>query len=205
MIMTENLQVKTQFDLEMASSHFLLGVMFVKSRSPSYQIALSIVKGSAHYYENTIEKTLFHFVLFEKTREEAIRAKALLSYAKGWRGTQVFAGGKGTESAYRALQVLECFATAAACKDHKAHCVVKVPDHLIHSEDIKKGPYLYPCRFMFGFYNHDIDPAHPSSVQDQFQASSIRRGCDWCPYLEIGAITKVARSNRAEGFGQVHF
>ena len=179
--MVNDIKVKTPADLEIASENFLLGVMFTKSSSSSYKIAVSVAKGAARYYENDFDGTMAHFVLFDKTREEAIRAKSLLEYAKTWRSTQVFAGGKGLASAYRAISVLECYAIAKSCNDYRAHCYV-VPQNYSYNFTEDQN-LIFPCRFIYGFSDRRILANHPSSVEDQFQALAIRRGCDFCPYF----------------------
>lgn len=199
--MTTALQAKEPFDLELASKNFLLGVMFTKSSSKTYPLAVNIAKGAARYVEDNTDGNISHLVLFDKTREDAIRAKALLSYAKTWRSTQVFAGGKGIANAYRVLSVLECYTTAAACKDHRAHCYVTVSENTVYPVDAKEEPLTFPCRFIYGFVDREIRENQKTSIQDQYEAMAIRRGCDFCPYFKAELLTKVPRKKSEEQGG----
>lgn len=146
-------------------------------------MAVEIAKTATWCGENRLGNILYHLVLFERSKDEAIRAKTILNYVRGWRGTQIFAGGKGVEI-YRTLQVLDCYIQSASCDDHRAHCLVTVDQK------------MHPCRFILGFHDREILKHHPSTIKNQLQAMAVRRGCEWCPhfttdnfgYAQVGRI-----------------
>ena len=184
------LALQSETDLMLASKDALLAIMFCKSSSPNYQMAVAVAKSAQGYSDGEFCGRVLHFVLFGKTHEEAVKAKSLASYVGQWKGSQVFAGGKTAQTFYEIFQVLDCYLTASACRDPKSHCHVVTPEYEIHPDDIKDGPFIFPCRHLQSWQFHDINRNHPSTIQDQLQAAAIHRGCDWCPNFNSADLTK---------------
>lgn len=200
------------------SEKYLLFVTFSQSPSKNYAMAINISLGALKYSEEILGNKRIHVVGFEKSRVGAARARALLDLVGDWKGVQIFAGGKVLQSIWGIKSVLECFASASACEDHKAHCHTVLEDPFIkvasggmaeiirsavkrsiekklagedYVEPIKTSEcYLFPCRLLQNRVR-EINPDHPSELKDQVQALAIREGCDWCPYFKAGDFRKL--------------
>jgi len=191
-----------KFDLVGASIEHLMSVSFPKSRSSSYDAAVNVAKQAILYDEQILGKSLYHFAVFGKTREQALRAFSVLRYLGNIKGLEVFAGGKRFQKQSDFEKVLECYIEATACDNPDAHCHVMVPpDHLQQSfsrsvsftvslddlADIDKPEVQlveFPCRYL-RLRNFRYQPGHSASESEQFQAAAVRYGCDWCPNLKI--------------------
>ena len=184
------------FDLAELSRQFTIAVTFPQSRAGAYPGAAAIAAGASFYRELTIDGKAFQCAAFGDTSAELLRAQALVSTLRGYKGLLIYAGGKLQDWA-RMLKVLDCYADASACKDPRAHCVVHVakssitergsgsfdlditPDFM--AEKPKRDGYLFPCRLLAFNFMFKFQPRHPSSEADQIQAHAVREGCNWCP------------------------
>ncbi|MDP3124578.1 MAG: hypothetical protein Q8M84_02995 [Thiobacillus sp.] len=197
----------SSFDLIRASLEGSIATVFPKSRGSGYDAAVNFASQASRYEEAEIGKTLFHFAVFGRTREQVALALSLVRNLRGTKGLQVVAGGKLTQDAFRAEAVLECFLEASGLSDPRAHCVQIVHEsHLVERylsgrtsassidvadvmrnafqrDDEPHGKvYEFPCRYLLtrGF---KFQPGHPSSEADQLRSAAVREGCDWCPFL----------------------
>jgi hypothetical protein len=149
------------------------------------------------------------------------RALALLRYIKGLKSTQLYAGGKLLFSAYRTEEVINCFLTASACNDWRAHCHrnIRSPfagdserarwtDNDLQMPTIKIGlglpklfvpkydkfaHYLFPCKFLvrYGESNFQLEARSPVSVINQIQAKAVEQDCAWCPNFKPDDFVKL--------------
>lgn len=204
-------EIAVKVDLIRASLTSLLALSFAKSSSQSYRLAVHLAQQAAFYYEEKIGSHIVHSVAFEKSREDAARAVALLQYIGGWKSTQIFAGGKVLQDKYRISQVLRCYLEAAACDDWKAHChtVIDDPFAARHYSDgpsivISASPlrfsqeideYLFPCSYLNPFFRRKSDK-HPSDPIHQIQAAAITVGCDLCPFFDAKEYKKVGQRTK---------
>ncbi len=191
----KSLVIRSEADLAIASRDHLLALMFCQSASSSYAAAVAIARTLPEHVEQVIDERPFHFVLFDKTRDQAIKARSLIAYVGKWRGTQIFAGGLAVQNSYHMKVVLDCYIASTACADPRAHCHVVSDRHEVVTNG-KKAALIYPCRYLAPWAYRDIDPRHPSSLRDQFQASAVRRGCDWCPHFNADDIDKIQNDPR---------
>lgn len=180
---------------------------FAKSTSQNYPLAVNIAQSAKYYQEGTIEKKIYHFVCFEKSREDAGRAHALMHYISGWKGARVFTGGKLVQNFWEVTQVLECYLEASGCNDWRAHCYKMIDDPYLPStenrslsisisltskKNIKQkrdiDRFIFPCKFLHQLFRFQID--HPSSPENQIQAGAVETGCDWCPNFDAQSFEK---------------
>jgi hypothetical protein len=181
----------------------LMVVVFQKSSAQAYPVAVNVAKGASYYNEIFIDKKLLHIVTFAKTKADAGRAQAIINYITGWKGVQIFAGGKVVQNTWEIKRLLECYLIANSCTDWKAHCfkiiddpLTKIPEDRSMSFTIRVqqekpsflktaveiNRYIFPCSFLHGLFRFQVD--HPSSPVDQIQAGAVKSGCDWCPFFD---------------------
>lgn len=195
-------------DLIQASIDHLIAISFPKSSSTLYPLAVNIAQGASLYDEIPLGSRLVHLVVFTRTREDAGRARSLIQYTSGWKGVQIFAGGKLIQNTWQVTQVLECFLEASACKDWTAHCHRVIDDPYVNNPDeqslsftitmsdkphfkeaIPIDRYIFPCSFLNGRFKFQTD--HPAKPEDQIQAKAVESGCDWCPYFDPSQYRKI--------------
>jgi len=195
-----------KFDLIRASIEHLLVISFVQSNSHIYPIAVGIASGAHLYDQILIGKKLFHCSAFSRTREDAARARAVLQHIYGWKGIQVYAGGKLIQNAWPVITILECYLEAGGCNDWRAHCQDVIDDPYINPPKFKYtirvadanrpnfkqalfiDRYLFPCSYLHSRFKFQID--HPATAENQIQAAAVKEGCDWCPNFNAGNYTK---------------
>jgi hypothetical protein len=177
-------------------------------QSKAYPLAVNIARGASKYEELEIDGKLVHFVYFEKSRADAGRAQALVRYISGWKGVQVFAGGRLAQNTWRVVEVLDCYLSACGCTDWKAHCFKVVDDPFIDEPEdqslsfsvsidepakpkraVTIDRFIFPCSLLHPRFRFQID--HPSTPEAQIQAAAVRMSYDWCPKFEAGAYEKV--------------
>lgn len=178
----------------------LIVVVFPKSGSKNFPLALSIAQGANRYAVTEIGGTQMHIASFARNQADAGRASALLDYIGGWKGVMMFSCGKVILNTYSIAQIIDCYLEACACRDIKAHCqrIIDDPfspeDQYVHmsisirlaekppiKQEVKIYRYVFPCKQLLSLFIFQKD--HPSSVQDQIQAAGVGRGCDICPHF----------------------
>jgi len=70
----------SKVDLVNDSITHLLAVSFAKTSSKNYPLAVNMAQGASKYDEVTIGRLIVHLAAFQKNKEEAARALALLGY-----------------------------------------------------------------------------------------------------------------------------
>jgi hypothetical protein len=202
-------EVAVHVDLIQESIDRLMGVAFPKSSSNVYRLAVNIAQGAHLYQEIVIEKKLVHLVAFEKNKRDTARALALIQHVAGWKGVQFFIDGKVALNTYNISGVLQCYMEACSCNDWRAHCLQTVDDYKASTsnsvapamiriaitaekpikEKIKIDRYTFPCSFLKNYFRYQND--HPSTPENQIQASAVSRGCDWCPNFDASNYKKI--------------
>ena len=203
-------------DLLNDSITHLIAVSFAKTSSKNYPLAVNVAQGAAKHDEVTIGRIVVHLAAFQKSKEDAARALVLLGYISGWKGVQIFAGGKIIQNYYRATEVLNCYLGALACADHKAHCLSIINDPYSEypkaysssvtmtisleprpePEPVFVDRYIFPCKLLQPYFSFQTD--HPSSPQDQIQAGAVERGCDFCPLFDAHIFGKTGSKATAQ-------
>lgn len=205
------MEMVPKVNLIRASLTSLVAIAFAKSPSQSYRLAVHVAQQASFYYEEKVGGQTIHSVVFDKSREEAARAVALLQYVGGWKSTQVFSGGKVLQDRYKISQILRCYLEAAACDDWKAHCFTIIDDPFAEvrqsrtgislvvslgpfkmTQEIKIDEYIFPCAYLSSFFRRKSQK-HPSDQTDQIQATAIIVGCDFCPYFDAKEYKKVGQ------------
>ena len=113
------------FDLVSMSRQFAVVMSFPQSRAGAYSSGVAIARGASLYDEAAIDGKAMNFAAFAADREALLKAHALVSTLRGYKGLLIYAGGKLQDWA-RMLKVLDCYADSVACADPRAHCVVHV-------------------------------------------------------------------------------
>lgn len=198
-----------------------LAIAFSKSGSPNYGAAVELAKLGTKYAEQGVGKTTLHMAVFAADRLHMSRALALLRYIEGWKSTQVYAGGKLLLSTHRVAEVIDCFLTAEACSDHRAHCcrVIRSPFagvderiQWINSDRAISGfafvggklvvtepkadhfdEYVLPCQFLarFGELHFRLDGDPAVTPHDRLHAMAVSQGCAWCPNFNPAEFRKI--------------
>jgi len=180
-----------------SSANHLLGVVFARSTSSFYPLAVGVARGAYSYSELVVGKQTTHFVVLAKTKDDANRAWLLIKYLSGSKGLQIFSKGRPVQNVFSLLDVLQCYMTSCACNDYRAHCYKMLEDPLkerdsgnlsisisLSTEPKNSKPtvverFLFPCKHLERYFR--FQKGHPSSLPDQIQAASVERDCDWCP------------------------
>lgn len=196
-----------KFDMVKASLDHLVVIVFSQSSSSVYQIAVSIASGSFLYDEIKIGNRTLHCSVFAKTREDAARARALLQHIYGWKGVQIYAGGKLIQNGWSVSEILNCYLEASGCSDWRAHCQEVMDDPTVQPPGFsytirlavgEKPPlkgaisidrYLFPCAYLRSRFK--FQPDHPSKPEDLIEAEAVKAGCDWCPNFNQSNYKKV--------------
>lgn len=214
-------RASNQVDLIADSLSHPLVVAFSKSSSPNYGAAVSLAQLASKYCENKVGNSVMHMAAFAADRVQMSRALALLRYIKGLRSTQLYAGGKLLHSALRTEEVTNCYLTACACNDWRAHChrYVRNPfaggderirwtgsdmqmptistalgfPKLINHKPEKFSQYRFPCKFLvrFGEIHFKLDAGSPVSATNQIQAMAVEQDCAWCPNFRPDDFNKM--------------
>jgi hypothetical protein len=183
---------------------YFLAIMFGRSRSPSYHTAVKIAQSSAGYYESGEGTAINHLATYVNAYESIAAANALFDVVCSWKNVQVFSKGRLIQSNWKIGVVLRCMSEALRCTDWRAHCQKLISDpfepyghrswsggltiSLDTSEESrkkeKKPPlfvtrWLLPCTHIEAYFRPQ--QGHPSTPQDQLQATAVREGSDWCP------------------------
>lgn len=203
--MSTALQHTSELEPITASLDCMIAIVFPRSTSKSFPLALRLAQGLLRLEKGTIGGKTYYLACIANVKKDALIAKALLEYTAGWKGTRVFVSGNECPSAFKVIRVLDCYSQAMHCKDPKAHCYV-IDDHPVIRamksmaalnmdgdtfESLRKQPqYLYPCR-LIAIYNNVLQEGHPSSIPDQIQATAVRHSCHWCPLFEPHRIKAV--------------
>lgn len=198
-----------------------LAVSFTKSSSPNYMLAVELAKQATKYAYTNVGKSVLHLAVFSADRLQMSRAMALLDYIKGLKGTRLFAGGKLLHSTYKTEEVANCYLTALACNDWRAHChrIIRSPfaNDSARKEWIKNDlampgftkigarltlfepkvkkfdQFIFPCSYLvrYGEIHFRLDANSEVSVTNQIQAMGVSRDCAWCPNFKPVDFRKI--------------
>lgn len=181
----------------------LLCVVFPKTKSPYYLHAVDVASQVTEYRETMGVAGLIHACAFERSSGGAARAMQLLKWVKGWAGVQVFTAGRLNHDLDEITYTLDCYQKGLAHKDARANCICISSDALqppraprVPGEpfvidigvtaDAPRKRLTIPCRRVV--YGFRVEPDHPASWVDQFQAATVRSSTDWCPLLDLAAF-----------------
>lgn len=181
-------------------------IVFAKTTSPYFGLAVNIAKGASLYHEAKLDKTTIHTCAFGRSSEQAARAITLLRYIESWATKQLFVAGRLVTCSVIEIQAtLECFQIASHCTNSDAHCLALTDE--VFSSDAQNTPggmiikiimpgeptpkvelpkpkrFIMPCKRAHAF--EKINREHPASWLDQVQAITVRQELDWCPFLDL--------------------
>ncbi|PKL44356.1 MAG: hypothetical protein CVV41_06880 [Candidatus Riflebacteria bacterium HGW-Riflebacteria-1] len=199
------------------SSEHLLVVIFTKSSSINFPLALNIAEGANRFVTADIKGKPTYFVQFAKSNDDAGRAVALLDLVKDWKGVQIFSRGRLLASVFTVNMVLNCFINSLSCRDYTAHCHEIIDDpfredvrssglslsiNLVTKPPIKQkvviDRFSFPCKHLYFHFRFQKD--HPASLPDQIQAGAVNYGCDWCPNFSPDNWKKVGEKELFKDF-----
>lgn len=198
--------VKQEVDLISDSISHPLAVAFVKSSSPNYGAAVELAKTANKYAESAVGRSIIHMAVFSGDRVQMSRALALVRFIKGIKSAQIYAGGKLLISSHKTEEVINCFLTASACNDWRAHCHKIIDDAFMDDRrnggamidlDVfssrKPNRYLLPCRYLAGYSGTSIvlERDYVAKPVDQVQALAVRNDCAWCPNFKPDDFKKL--------------
>jgi hypothetical protein len=198
--------VLLQIDPVLDSKKYLLVILFAKSSSPSYYLAVGLAKNAAVYNDVLVENKVVHFAAFAKNVEDANKAITIIDYLCKTKTLQVFCNGKIVNHINDIRSILDCYIKACSCNDIGAHCKCVIEDpfkekalsslYYINLQRNEAKPieiqrYVFPCTYLKRFFRFQID--HPSSIEDQIQASAVENYCEWCPNLSPSSFEKLPK------------
>lgn len=175
------------FDPFVESVGQMLVVAFPKSNSKNFPFAVHVAESAYKYVVAEINGMAMHIAVLGFTNSDAGKARLLLDYTRNWKGTLVFHNGSLLGNVYNVSSTIDCYITAEACIDKKAHC-----NTVFYSYGQDKQ-FLFPCKFIAGYFRPDS--RHPSTIQDQIQALAVERNCDWCPNFDPDAFVEFDRES----------
>jgi hypothetical protein len=178
-----------------ASLDALVAIVFTKSNSKSYLLAVEISKKSSNYSEIIVGNKLTHIAIFSSSKHDAVRSIALLELISDWKGVQIFSRGLKLDNSYYAQQVIRCFINASNCMNSAAYCQTVIDDPKTETKPIsstivfstkpkikvekKIEQFTFPCKYLHGYFRYQKN--HPADIFEQIQAAAVERGCSWCP------------------------
>lgn len=189
-----------------------LAIAFSKTSSPNYGPAVELAMLGSKYAELVLGKSVLHLAAFAADRLHMSRALALLRYIKKWKSTQIYAAGKLLYSAHSTEQAINCYLTAAACNDYRAHCHQMISNPFADSDGrietaptsvtignaagskrTRLGDYMLPCRNLTyaGTIHFRLDRSPEVSPADQIQAVAVSKDCAWCPNFKPGDFMRL--------------
>ncbi len=206
----------THDNLSLLSRDYLVVVMFVRSRSEAFSLALDVARGAHLFAELDLRPMKVFAAGFLSTAKGARQAMDLIHYVRGWRGTHFYAQGRmiigEMEPAIHLEAVLQCFANSCSARDYRAHCFRLIDDpfrplspyrtfdhvapYFRHYEAAAEdGTYVFLCSHMIKWFRVQRD--HPASIPYQIQAEGVARMCDVCPRFDPDdfGVTAVKRKN----------
>ncbi|EPS3323107.1 TPA: hypothetical protein ACGF2Q_003582, partial [Vibrio cholerae] len=207
---SNNLLMKTQsMDPFSESFSSLLVVVFSRSSSKNFPLALNIAQGAEKFAEITVDGKVTYCVCFGGNQVDAARALAFLDYAASWKGVQIFSRGKLVPSSYHIVEVLNCYLKSQSCRDSKAHChtviddpfnpeiekigglslSIRITDEPTITQEVEIDRYVFPCKHLYHRFRFQQD--HPASTENLIQAKAVDLGCDWCPNFDADNWKKV--------------
>lgn len=198
------------------STDALISVVFGHSRSKNFEAALNIAMQAETFQKIEIGGSRFYLSSFGLSLPQASLSLLLLNLATNWKGTHVFLKGTPITNLYNIISTLECFQNSMRCADSKAYChtIQKTMGEQSHSysmsykinisverdhpldkilpkEEQKPIPlWIHPCKKL-SYYSRDLNPLHPSSLQDQLQAQAVSHGCDICPNFKPNDLREI--------------
>ncbi|MEI9449201.1 hypothetical protein V8T50_24350, partial [Vibrio parahaemolyticus] len=198
-----------QIDPFSESFAYLLVVVFSKSNSKNFPLALNIARGADKFAETSIDGKITYSVCFGGNQVDAARAIAFLDYAASWKGVQIFSRGKLVPSSYHVVEVINCYLKSQSCRDSKAHCQtviddpfnveiekigglslsIRITDEPTITQEIEIDRYVFPCKHLYHRFRFQLD--HPACTEDQIQAKAVDLGCDWCPNFDADSWKKI--------------
>lgn len=196
-------------DLIAESFNCLLVVVFSKSTSKNFPLALAVFSNLDKFWTIDVGGKEAYFACFKKNQVDAARAVVLLGYVENWKGVQIFSHGKLLNDAYEVESVLECYTESGFCKSLSSHChkvvddpfsdeivndasmgiTVRVTEDPVYKYESEVDRYLFPCKYLLNRFDFQKD--HPASPQEQIQAGAVEEGCDWCPNFNPDEWKKV--------------
>lgn len=178
----------------------LLCVVFPKTKSPYYLHAIDVARQATEYREMAGVAGMVHACAFWRSSGGAARAVQLLKWVKGWAGLQVFTAGRLNHDLDEIIYTLDCYQKGLAHKDARANCIC-ISDDALSPPRVSGAPFVIgigvsdgpprkrltiPCRRVV--YGFRVEPDHPASWIDQFQAATVQHSTDWCPLLDLSAF-----------------
>ena len=202
-----NLQPKPEtLDPVATSKSHLVVIAFARTTSPIYSVAVSLAVSACVYGEVELPGGLMHIAGFEKTKDGASRALALLKIVADWKATQVFAGGAYINEPWQAFATIECYAKASACSNWRAHCLQEIYTEVVREEPFADGrvdirdvlgarpsytttPFRFPCKLIFPRFRKQDLPG--VTTAQEIEAQAVEQGCHFCPFFDSGNFKKL--------------
>lgn len=193
-------------DLIQQASQFVLAVLFPKSKSAVYPLALNIAKAASLYQEVELEGRTFHVAFFAADIDAMKQALALLTFACRITHTKIYGRGQLITNPFRAVSVIECYMNSLKPDDHRAHChVVKwyrvavsracvpalAPAVMLDGTPYEAGNFVIPCEYITRFADFKLGALPEVPFVDQIKAAGAKCSCDWCPNFRPGEFKKL--------------
>jgi len=181
-------EAPTRIDLLRLSHEYPLVIVFHKSKSVNYPIALSFAKLCTSYAEITLEGAVVNCVAAKPDPSDYSSAAAIIRLAMEWKGTLVMSHGKvlPNRTISSILGIIDCYQDACSCGNYRANCfgVYEAPFDAYNYSSAKRIRYLFPCKRLradsCSVHIH-INTALPIPMSEQIFACGLSHGYTICP------------------------
>jgi hypothetical protein len=124
-----------------------LSILFSKSKSQNYNLALMIANASKYFSEIDINGAQINIVGFGEGEQEANRASELLKLVSKWKGTICFSKRRIVDNINAIPYVLSCYKMACKHSNHGHYCRKEIDD----------SPIGFPCKRLYNrLWKYDI-------------------------------------------------
>lgn len=186
-------------------SEFLFALKFETNRKANFKRVAGLCQKAAVFEAiNLNDKKSAYFVAFAKSQASLAYLVIEEMRQASWKYT-LFANGRIVKNKFSIINMLDCFCTAKALKDHKAHChvvkenvtedgtsfTIKITDG---EEDGPTDTWLLPCAMVADtFFLNAKDPIKPES---RFEAEALRAGVNLCPLFDASHLKRLTDSDK---------
>lgn len=175
------LTVKPSFDVfhESQDNSMILMILFGPSKSPNYNMAVSIARGIQNHALVKYQSEIYYALPVTSSREDLTKALALLKLVMGWRTCFVFSPEKDLINSGLAFMTLECLLkhmSGLACS-------------------VRAASYKLPCERLLPGFKYRVlgDDETFSYLKSRLQNLAVEEGCNWCPRYDAKAFAKLKK------------
>jgi hypothetical protein len=127
-------------DIIQQASQFVVAVLFPKSKSAVYPLALNLARSASMYQELELDGHMFHVAFFAADIDSMKRALSLINFACRITHAQIYGRGQLIRNSFKAISVIECYINSLKPDNYKAHCFVLKRCRIFGEQNLLTGP-----------------------------------------------------------------